>query len=221
MSARTELFLIPISTHGGELRILVRKDTDLDRYVLPHSILRPEQLQRETQAQLLREILSSSNRSGVTDWMDSPRYRDRIVDAFDRDLLFESAQSVAIVRAVALPEELAPEARGAWLTPKALFSSDSMLSEDCKLFVTVCLNQVPRWVRHSTLSFELLSQVFSIQELRLLVSLLSGNEIDPGNFHRRLKRLDILKPLVAGQRVHRWEFAWEKADALRVEGLIP
>ena len=221
MTSRTELFLIPFSAHGGELRVLVRRDAEQDKHVLPHLILRSDQLQRDTQSQIVRELLGSAVSSVVEQWMKSPRYRDRVVDAFDRDLLFEGAQSVAIVRALALPEELAPDARGSWLPPQALFSSDSMLSEDCKLFVRECLNLVPRWVRHSSLAFELLPQIFSIQELRMLVSMLAGHEIDPGNFHRRLKRLDILRPLVAGQRVHRWEFSWDKADALREEGLIP
>jgi hypothetical protein len=221
MSARTELFLIPVSAHGGELRVLVRKDADQDKYVLPHMLLRSDHLQRDTQSQIIRELLGPVAQSVVDTWMASARYRDRIVDVFDRDLLFEGAQSVAIVRAVALPEELAPDAKGTWLPPATLFSADSMLSEDCKLFVKDCLDLIPRWVRHSTLAFELLPQVFSIQELRLLVTLLAGHEIDPGNFHRRLKRLDILKPLVAGQRVHRWEFSWDKSDALGDEGLIP
>ena len=81
---------------------------------------------------------------------------------------------------------------------------------------------MPLWVKNTTFTFELLSQVFSIQDLRLLVGMLSSQEIDPGNFHRRLKRLDILRPLVTGQqRVHKWEFAWEKSDILGAEGLIP
>lgn len=221
MTSRTELFLIPFSAHGGELRVLVRKDAEQEKHVLPHMLLKSDQLQRDTQAQIVRELLSSVAPTVVEQWLHSPRYRDRIVDAFDRDLLFEGSQSVAIVRAVALPEELAPDARGTWLPPQTLFSSDSMLSEDCKLFARECLNLVPRWVRHSSLAFELLPQIFSIQELRLLVSMLAGHDIDPGNFHRRLKRLDILRPLVAGQRVHRWEFSWDKLDALREEGLIP
>lgn len=221
MTSRTELFLIPVSAHGGELRVLVRKDLEHDRHVLPHHLLKADQLQAETLRQLLREILAGTQQEVLDSWLTSSRCRDRIVDAFDRDLLFENSQSVAIVRAVALPEELAPDAKGTWLPPKALFSSDSMLSDDCKLFVRECLNLIPQWVRHSTFSFELLPSVFSIQDLRLLVAMLAGHEIDPGNFHRRLKRLDILRPLVSGQRVHRWEFAWERSNILNAEGLIP
>jgi hypothetical protein len=220
-SSRTELFLVPFSAHGGELRVLVRRDPVHDKHVLPHAVLRGDQLQRESQMQIVRELLPSVAPAVVDSWIQSPRYRDRIVDAYDRDLLFEGVQSVAIVRAVALPEELAPDAKGTWLPPQTLFSADSMLSEDCKLFARECLNLVPKWVRHSSLAFELLPQTFSIQDLRLLVSMLAGHEIDPGNFHRRLKRLDVLRPLVSGQRVHRWEFFWDRSEALKDEGLIP
>ncbi len=221
MSARTELFLIPVSSYGNELKVLFRKDAEHERHIFPHAILKTDQLQNETQRLLVKDMLSSCNADQVEEWLASSRYRDRIVDVFDRDLLFEGAQSVAIVRALAIPEDFAPDAKGTWASPKDLFSADSMLSEDCKLFARECLNLVPQWVRNSTLSFELLSSVFSIQDLRLLVGMLSGHEIDPGNFHRRLKRLEILKPLVSGQRVHRWEFAWERSEVLRNEGLIP
>jgi hypothetical protein len=220
MFARTELFLVPLSTHGGELRVLVRRDQTTDKQVLPHTVLKPQTYQRGNQESILHDILSSCSQTEVDAWLSSPRCRDRIVDCFDRDLLFEGAQSVAIVRAIALPEEFALEAKGTWISPKVLFSQDSLLSEDCKLFLRECLNLVPNWVRHTTFAFELLPSVFSIQDLRLLVSLLSTQEIDPGNFHR-LKRLDILRALVSGQRVHRWEFSWSRAEALRNEGLIP
>jgi hypothetical protein len=157
----------------------------------------------------------------VEAWLHSPRCRDRIVDCFDRELLIEGAPGVAIVRAVSLPEDLAADAKGTWVSPKSLFAADSVLGEDSRLFLRECLNLIPTWVRYTSLVFELLPSVFSIQDLRLLVSLLAANEIDPGNFHRRLKRLDILKPLVSGQRVHKWEFSWSKTEALTTEGLIP
>ena len=221
MFARTELFLVPLSAHGGELRVLVRRDPATDKQVLPYAALKPQTFQRGTQEVILRDMLAGCNPSEVDSWLSSPRCRDRIVDSFDRDLLFEGAQSVATVRAIALPEEFAVEAKGTWIAPRVLFSQDSLLSEDSKLFLRECLNLVPGWVRYTTFAFELLPGVFSIQDLRLLVSLLATQDIDPGNFHRRLKRLDILRPLVSGQRVHRWEFAWSRSEALRAEGLIP
>lgn len=221
MFARTELFLVPLSAHGGELRVLVRRDPVTDKQVLPYTALKPQTYQRGNQEALLRDVLSSCNQTEVDAWLSSPRCRDRIVDCFDRDLLFEGAQSVAIVRAIALPEDFAAEAKGTWISPRVLFSQESLLSEDCKLFLRECLNLLPGWVRHTNFAFELLPSVFSIQDLRLLVSILASQDIDPGNFHRRLKRLEILRPLVSGQRVHRWEFAWSRADALKSEGLIP
>ncbi|MEN9808795.1 MAG: hypothetical protein RLZZ488_362 [Pseudomonadota bacterium] len=221
MSAKTELVLVPISAHTGELRVLVRRDTATEKQVLPHLFLKSDVLQKSALEYILRDLLSSSEPEELSSWIGSTKCKDRVVDVYDRDLLFESAQSVAIVRVVAIPSEIAPDARGVWLTPQELFAEDSHLSHDCRLFVRDALAQIPFWIRHSSLAFELLPKVFSIQDLRVLVGLLSGQEIDPGNFHRRLKRLDVLNPLVAGQRVHRWEFAWGKGEVLKGEGLIP
>lgn len=221
MTSRTELFLVPLSAHGGELRVLVRKDAFNDKQVLPHVTLKSDLLQRAAQEFLIREFFAQAPQAELEAWLASPRYKDRIVDTFDRNLLFEGNQSVAIVRAVAIPEELASEAKGVWLPPSALFSHDSLLSDDCKLFARECLNLVPQWVRYTTFPFEILPSMFSIQDLRLLVGMLLVQEIDPGNFHRRLKRLDILRPLVSGQRIHRWEFAWLRGEILRADGLIP
>jgi hypothetical protein len=191
MFARSELFLVPLSTHGGELRVLVRRDPTTEKQILPHLILKPQMVQRACQEALLKDVLGSYAPGDVETWLQSSRCRDRIVDCFDREMLFEGAPGVAIVRAVCIPEELSSEAKGTWISPKVLFSPDSLLSEDCKLFLRECLNMIPTWVRYTSLAFELLPAVFSIQDLRLLVSLLATNEIDPGNFHRRLKRLDF------------------------------
>jgi len=221
MSAKTELVLVPISTHTGELRVLVRRDSTTEKQVLPHLLLKSDLLQKSALECVLRELLAQSDAEELASWIGSAKCKDRIVDVYDRDLLFEGAQSVAIVRVVAVPSELAPDARGVWLTPEELFAENSHLSHDCRLFVRDALALVPYWIRHSPLAFELLPKVFSIQDLRVLVGLLSGQDIDPGNFHRRLKRLDVLNPLVAGQRVHRWEFAWTKGEVLKGEGLIP
>jgi hypothetical protein len=221
MSAKTELVLVPISTHTGELRVLVRRDSHSEKHVLPHVFLKSDLLQKSALEFILRDLLSQTDGEELSAWISSAKCKDRVVDVYDRDLLFEGAQSVAIVRVVAVSSDIAPEARGVWLTPQELFAEQSSLSHDCRLFVRDALALIPFWIRHSSLAFELLPKVFSIQDLRLLVGLLSGQEIDPGNFHRRLKRLDVLTPLVAGQRVHRWEFAWGKGEVLKGEGLIP
>jgi len=221
MSAKTELILVPVSTHTGELRVLVKRDPSTEKQLLPNLLLKTDLLQKSALEYVLRELLAQCDVEELSGWISSSKCKDRVVDVYDRDLLFEGAQSVAIVRVVAIPSELAPDARGVWLTPEELFSESSHLSHDCRLFVRDALACVPYWIRHSSLAFELLPKVFSIQDLRLLVGLLSGQDIDPGNFHRRLKRLDVLNPLVAGQRVHRWEFSWGKGDVLKGEGLIP
>lgn len=221
MFARTELFLVPLAVLGGELKVLVRREQGSERQTLPNLALKTQTFQRGSQKQLLSDILLGYSGADVSAWLGSPACCDRIVDCYDRDLLFEESQSVAIVKAVALPEILACEARGTWISPKSLFSGDSALGEDCKLFLREALNLIPRWIRFTSFAFELLPSVFAIQDLRLIVSLLSKQEIDPGNFHRRLKRLDVLSPMVTGQRVHRWEFSWSKSHILGSEGLIP
>lgn len=221
MSVRTELFLVPLSVHGGSLRILVRRDTNQQGQVLPHVVLRNDLFQHDAQEGLLRDLLASAPANDLEAWLASKRYKDRIVEVFDRSLLFENAQSIAVVRAIAIPEELAPEAKGTWLSAQEVFSNESLLTDDCKRFVKECLELVPLWVRSTTLAFELLPAVFAIQDLRLLVGMLINQEIDAGNFHRRLKRLDILRPLVSGQRVHRWEFNPERGHMLKNEGLVP
>ncbi|MEY4064432.1 MAG: hypothetical protein RIR26_640 [Pseudomonadota bacterium] len=221
MSAKTELVLVPVSTHTGELRVLVKRDPATEKQILPGTLLKPDFLQKTATESTLREILSQCDAEELNAWLASSKCKDRVVDVYDRDLLFEGVQSVAIVRAIAIPSELAPDARGVWLTPEELFAEKSHLSHDCRMFARDALSSVPYWIRHSSLAFELLPKVFSIQDLRVLVGLLSGQDIDPGNFHRRLKRLDVLNPLVAGQRVHRWEFLWAKGDVLKGEGLIP
>ena len=219
---KTELFLIPTAAVNGSLRVLVTKDQNSERQTFPSIVLRQDMHLHGGTRRILSDLLAGAHLAELETWFNSARCKDRIVDVYDRDLLFEQVQSIAIVRAIALPQEFSAHAKGMWLDAENLFSQDSILAPDSRLFLRECLNQVPLWVKNTTFTFELLSQVFSIQDLRLLVGMLSSQEIDPGNFHRRLKRLDILRPLVSGQqRVHKWEFAWEKSDILGVEGLIP
>ena len=92
MFARTELFLVPLSALGGELRVLVRRDSATDKQVLPHAVLKQNHVQRENQESILRDILSASPQNELDSWLGSPRCKDRIVDCFDRDLLFENSQ---------------------------------------------------------------------------------------------------------------------------------
>jgi hypothetical protein len=221
MNVRTELFLLPMSCVGGEVRVLLRKDTTSEKLVIPSVLLKPQLFQNAAAEVLLSEILSASEPEKVETWLQSSQCNKRIVDSYDRELLMDSGSGVAVLRAVAIPEDIAPKAKGLWYTAAEVFGSDSLVSNDCKLFIKDTLDLVPHWVRYSTFAFELLPHVFSIQDLRMLVGSLSKQEIDPGNFHRRLKRLDVLTPLVAGQRVHKWEFTWDRRSVLKAEGLIP
>lgn len=219
---KTELFLIPIAAVNNSLRVLIINDPSNNRQTFPSVLLRQDFHLHAGTRYILSDLFSSLHLADLETWFNSARCKDRIVDVYDRDLLFEQVQSIAIVRAIALPQEFSLNVRGLWLNADSLFSQDSILAPDSRLFLKECLNKVPMWVKNTTFSFELLSQIFSIHDLRMLISMLSEQEIDPGNFHRRLKKLDILRPLVLGQqRIHKWEFAWEKSDILGIEGLIP
>ena len=218
---KAELFLIPLAAIGDNLKVLVTKDNSSERHIFPSIHLRQDIHLHAGTREILKDLLGNVPPVELEAWLSSPRCKDRIVDAYDRDLLFEQVQSVAIVRSVAVPKEFSSAAKGTWVEAEQIFARDTFLSADCRLFLRECLNLVPLWVKNTTFTFELLSKVFSIQDLRQLVGMLSHQDIDPGNFHRRLKRLDILKPLVGGQRVHRWEFAWERSSALTKDGLIP
>jgi hypothetical protein len=221
MNIRTELFLLPVSTVGGEVRVLLKKEPQSEKLVIPSALLKPQLSQNSAAESILYEVLEKAPRAHVEEWLSSSQCYKRIVDSYDRELLMDSIPGVSILRAVAIPENLALQAKGLWYTATQVFGADSNVTNDCKFFVKDTTDLVPHWVRYSTFAFELLPKVFSIQDLRILVSALSKQEIDPGNFHRRLKRLDILTPLVSGQRVHKWEFGWNKKEVLKSEGLIP
>jgi hypothetical protein len=221
MNIRTELFLLPICSVGGEVRVLLKKEAASEKLVIPSYILKPNMYQNAAAEALLSDLLTGVPAQQLEYWLQSSQCHKRIVDSYDRELLLDTNPGVALLRAVAIPEDLAPKAKGLWYSAAEVFGSDSSVANDSKLFVKDALDLVPHWVRYSTFAFELLPKVFSIQDLRVLVGSLSKQEIDPGNFHRRLKRLDILTPLVAGQRVHKWEFTWDRREILRAEGLIP
>ena len=219
---KTELVLIPIAAMKDGLQLLVNQEPGSDKLTFPNVSLKQEFFLRGGLDQILHQLLVTVPQPELDNWLHSSRCKDRIVDVYDRDLLFEQVHSMVIVRAIALPQEFSLHAKGIWLNAETLFSQNSRLSPDNRLFLQECLNQIPRWVKNTTFIFELISQVFSIQDLRLLIGILSHQEIDPGNFHRRLKRLQILNPRVAGQqRIHKWEFSWEKSNVLLTEGLLP
>lgn len=225
----SELFLIPLATIQNRLCVLAQRDPEFpDQRSFPYLPLTPGAHVQSTVRTLVRSLFDVTKEDGnlseaVENWFQSPRRKDRMIEVYDRDLLPEGKQSVAIVRALAIPDDLSASVKGVWLDFMSAFSDASLLSPDNRLFLRACLKQIPLWVRNTTFSFELLSKVFSIQDLRILVSHLSEQEIDPGNFHRRLKRLDILCPvaLQPQQRVHRWEFSWERDGVLSTDGLIP
>ena len=211
-----ELFIIPVAAFNDKLHFYTAASS-----TFPSCKLSDDLHSFEAMRTVLLKYFSDDSEE-FTQWLNSPRCKDRIIDVYDRNRLPEQRNSIAIVRAVSIPDNIALRDKDSWYEPQSLLNENSLLSQDNKLFLSECLNLIPVWVKNTSFTFELMSRVFSIQELRLLVGTLSNQEIDPGNFHRRLKKLDILRPLGVGQqRVHRWEFAWERCIALSADGLIP
>ncbi len=219
---KVELYVLPIAAFHEKLHFSVVRHASSGELTFPTRELNNELHVAKATAMLLREYFSFDNDGEFESWASSTRCNARIINVFDRDLLPQQEKSIAIVKAVPIPENIALRNLDNWYTSPSLLSDTSHLSVDNQIFLKEALNQIPIWVKNTSFTFELLSQVFSIQDLRLLVSMLSNQEIDPGNFHRRLKKLDILRPRgTSQQRVHKWEFAWERSPTLSADGLIP
>lgn len=220
MTLQTELVLVPITVVNEELRVFLVPQTKLGGSLgLPAVSLNQSFVQRDALKALMTSFFPQTVSNEVGAWMQSRRFQGRVIEVYDSSTA--SGQStIQVVRAVAVPQDLAKNAQGEWYSfEEAAVRLEGNFVD--RAFLEACQELVPFWSRMSTFTFEVLPAVFSIQDLRLLVSNLSKQEVDAGNFHRRLKRLDILTPLVSGQRVHRWEFAWEKTPVVSREGLLP
>ncbi len=219
---KVELYLIPIAAFHDKLHFYVTPNSEKESLRFPVSLLGDELHVEEATRNILRRCFSCDNDPEFENWLLSSHCAPRIINVFDRPSLPEKEKSIAIVRAISICENLAMRSKDNWQCASSLLESSSMLSIDNQVFLNEALNLIPMWVKSTSFTFELMSQVFSIQDLRLLVSMLSNQEIDAGNFHRRLKKLDILRPQGSSQqRVHRWEFAWERSPVLSADGLIP
>lgn len=221
---KVQLVLIPIAAFEDNLYFYTASQTQSFSY-FPSLMLSETLHVMEATRTILRNCFAGSSLSAFSDfeaWLFSERYHTRMVEVFDRENLLEQENSITIVRAISIPHVFANRDSRSWQSSTPLLSESSKLSKDHQIFLNKCLKLIPMWIKHTSFTFELLSKVFSIQDLRLLVSMVSNQEIDPGNFHRRLKKLDILRPLAEGQqRVHRWQFAWDKSGVLSSDGLIP
>ncbi len=220
---KVELILLPIAVLNGQLRFYVVNHSNLS-ITFPMAELLEDPLIFEATNAILNQYFAkqNSNNPDFETWLYSAQCKGRMVDVYDKNRLVEKNNCLVLVQAISIPESIAKATEDHWLGAPELLESHSKLTADNKLFLSACLNLIPFWVKNSSFAFELMNSIFSIQELRLLVATLANQEVDPGNFHRRLKKLDILKPLGTGfQRVHRWEFAWERSNALSSDGLIP
>lgn len=210
-----ELLVIPVTVLGDTLKVLLTSQSR-EELGLPCLDLGSGFGQAEALLQAVKAFLPLPD-SEFAQWTNSKRYRGRVVEVFDRP----QSQKVTVVRAIAVPQDVAIRAKGEWCNAEDAALRLQQTDAFAATCLQTCLENIPFWARMSAFVFEVLPAVFSIQDLRLLVSNLSHQEVDAGNFHRRLKRLDILNPLVAGQRVHRWEFNWTRSDIVKKEGLLP
>lgn len=217
MSLQTDLVVIPVTVMNNDLRVLLTPNPQ-GNYSLPNVTLGGGLLQQGAYTALAKNLFGESQAALISQWMASERFRTRVVEVFDKPSGAAAVDAVRIVRVLGIPEDLAKHTRAEW---RSLSQAIEVVDEDSAKFLQATRDMIPFWARMTTLVFEILPAVFSIQDLRLIVSYLSSQDVDAGNFHRRLKRLDILRPLVAGQRVHKWEFVWEKAAVVAREGLLP
>ena len=220
-----ELRLVLLSQQDHELKILVSRSSSAGAdAVYPHAFLAQPTLQWGATVSLLKSIFPL-NPDEVDAWVNAPRFKERIIDVLDAPGVpggvAGDCSRVVIARAVAVPPSLAALAQG-WVGFHEMLAQSATQGRVGDLEIThTCLYKLREWTRYSSLVFELLPEVFSIQDLRASMIDLAQVDIDPGNFHRRLKKLDILRPLGSGQRVHRWEFVWSRSSVLRAEGIIP
>lgn len=63
------------------------------------------------------------------------------------------------------------------------------LAFDHRDIITVALDRVRRKLDYSDIAFELVPMTFTIPELRHVYAIVTGKEMDPGNFRRRFNRM--------------------------------
>jgi 8-oxo-dGTP diphosphatase len=69
------------------------------------------------------------------------------------------------------------------------------LAFDHDRILAVALDRLRSKLEYTTLAFELLPQVFSLPELKLTYEMILGEELDRGNFYRKIKEADVLEPV--------------------------
>ena len=86
-----ELFLIPVAMREEKICFLTQKHkTHAENDTFPTALLKQDMSLRDGIHGILKNILPKSNGELVAAWLNSPRCKDRIVDVYDRNFLFEN-----------------------------------------------------------------------------------------------------------------------------------
>ena len=80
------------------------------------------------------------------------------------------------------------------------------------------LNRLRSKLEYTTLAFQLLPEVFSILELKHIYEQILGEQLDKGNFYRKIKEAGVLEPTGMlregrGRPTHLYRFKRSRADA--------
>ena len=84
----------------------------------------------------------------------------------------------------------------AWLGGLALFLAAAFFlkySFDHDLILATGLDRLRSKLEYTTLAFQLLPEVFSILELKHIYEQILGEELDKGNFYRKIKDANVLE----------------------------
>lgn len=92
------------------------------------------------------------------------------------------------------------------------------LAFDHKKILNFALNRLRSKLEYTTLAFQLLPEVFSILELKHIYEQILGEQLDKGNFYRKIKEAGVLEPTGMlregrGRPTHLYRFKRSRADA--------
>ncbi len=102
-----------------------------------------------------------------------------------------SAGYFALVDQVKASQQLSPDYSAHWVpltdVPPLIFDHNEM--------VRLALRRLRHRAKHEPVGFELLQEQFTLSQLLKLYEAIFGQAIDPGNFRRRLRKMDYLEQL--------------------------
>jgi len=92
------------------------------------------------------------------------------------------------------------------------------LAFDHSKILDIALSRLRSKLEYTTLAFQLLPEVFSILELKHIYEQILGEQLDKGNFYRKIKEAGVLEPTGQlregrGRPTHLYRFKRTRADA--------